>query len=224
MDKRMREDRSPITVRAVCGFRTAGYDRIASLVNPHDYVSRMRSDLDAALDEVEVHVFIMGPSPESDSDAGRLRRELAARCRPYGYSALMEHGEILEAVRAVAGRRTDLAYIEEIHGVRVDVMIFIPSSPGSFAEIGFFAGLARGKGRNGGRELIQKSVVLLDREKVAPRSPDGVFARGFVADGPVAFMEDLGAKVFYTTYSDVDGIWESLAPLLEAVRRFNSRG
>jgi len=190
-------------------------------VSPADYVDRMKSDLAESLHAVSVHVFVMGPAPDSPlyATAAALRQALVSRCKDFGYSAFMEHGEIIEAVRDTAGRDSDLSFIEEVHANRVQALVFLPSSPGSIAELGFFAGLARGRAREGGRELIQKSVVLIDE---ALRPADGQ-AAGFIIDGPVAMMREQGAHVAFVPYTDVEGAWDLVRRKAEATRRFNSR-
>ncbi|MBA4181995.1 MAG: hypothetical protein C0506_15505, partial [Anaerolinea sp.] len=160
------------------------------MVHPRQYVQHLKVELEQALDTAFVNVFVMGPGlakvqgrvpwlpaflrPKTESPAGVLRRELVQRCKNYGYSALMEHGEIIDAVRSSrAGKGSDLAYIEEVHADGVHVLVFLPSSPGSFAEVGFFAGLARGLKKAGdsagARELISKSLILLDKDRVPAR-------------------------------------------------------
>lgn len=183
----------------------------------------MKEDLSEVLSNVHVHVFVMGPAPESDLAAGELRKHLIQRCKDFGYSALMEHGEILDAVRETAGSDTDLAYIEEVHAKRVNVLVFLPASPGSFAELGYFAGLARGEGGESGLGLIRKSIVLVDQE-VVPETVERGVSRGFVIDGPVAQMNALGARIAYVSYADLDSAWQQVEAKIEAERRFESRG
>lgn len=194
------------------------------LYEPAAYVQHLRTDVKEVLADVLVHVFVMGPAPDAGSPASTLRRELITRCRDYpGYSALMEHGEIIDAVRDEAGDGADLAFVEEVHANRVDVLVFIPSSVGSIAELGFFAGLARGR-RQKGIDLIQKSIVILDSSIVKPATEEWKGKRGFMADGPVAMMEALNAKVLLADYEDIDGVWRTVQERIEAIRRFKSKG
>lgn len=197
------------------------------MVNAKDYVQHMELDLQAALDKTFVHVFVMGPAPEPESTASLLRRELVEKCKAFGYSAFMEHGEIIASVRGRAGARADLAYIEEVHAEGVHVLVFLPWSPGSFAELGFFAGLARGLAKGGHQtaaaELIGKSLILLDADLVEPPPDSGELTRGFVADGPAMMLEDLGAKVIYVPYGDIAKAWSHVQRRVEAAKRFESR-
>lgn len=197
-----------------------------AVFDPKIYMKHMEADLERVLENAWVHVFVMGPSPTPESDASRLRRAIIEKCREYGYTALMEHGEIIASVRSRAGTYADLAFIEEVHAATVHVLVFLPSSPGSFAELGFFAGLAWGMKKGGddasATAIINKSVILLDEAQVPLPADNGDLVRGFVADGPALMLEDLGAKVFYVPYGDIEKAWRHVQRRVEAARRFES--
>jgi len=159
-----------------------------------------------------VDVFVMGPGKRNTSaaDATRLRRELIQRCKDEGHSAYAEHKDIRTQVAAL-GPNTDLCTLEVLYAEQVDILVFIPSSHGAAAEIGYFAALSDpDKAKS-----MARSLVLLDRS----------FRRkkGFVVDGPVRILKTNGALIKWVDLTNHDAAWRHLKRLIDDTRRWKVR-
>ncbi|MGE3074167.1 MAG: hypothetical protein AB7N24_13015 [Dehalococcoidia bacterium] len=183
----------------------AGEQRAAAIRDFRDRLGQSVTELAA---KTPVHLFIMGPAPDADSQGARLRKELVGRAKADGYSAFAEHPEIKDAVGSALGDEVDLCTVELNFAARVDLLVFIPCSPGSFAELGYFAALAsRGKKK----PLGPKSIVLVDHSFKD--------SKNFVLDGPVQLMREAKANVNYVDYGDAEAAWGILTAAISAERR-----
>jgi hypothetical protein len=77
---------------------------------------------------------------------------------------------------------TELAHVDE----QVDLVVLIPSSPGSFSELGLFSIK---------NAICRKMLILLDKSKKSPP--------GFIHLGPVSFASKYGSKIEYINYNNI---------------------
>jgi hypothetical protein len=158
-----------------------------------------------------VHVFVMGPSPSADSSGARLRTELIRLCKLEGYSAYAEHPELAHAVSSALGsdiKDIDLCTVELKFAERVDILVFIPASPGSFAELGYFAALADIKKDF---QIGPRSIVFYDKNHGDQAS--------FLRDGPARLLAEAKAALKYVDYEAQGEVWALLKLQIEAERR-----
>lgn len=149
-------------------------------------------------EQTPVDVFVMGPHVDATapnpSPAAGLRAALIERLGAEGFSVPADLADVIAIVRGTLGS-TDLATTEHEYAKLVDLLIFIPSSNGSAAEIGYFAGIDINPAEN----IARRSLILLDEShQTAP---------GFVALGPAALLTSQGARLSWVNYSDVEQVW-----------------
>lgn len=161
---------------------------------------------------VSIRVFIAGPAIDMATPPKDKVKNAAAYLRYFLFSELKkvlrdppvlgEHRELQKIYKDTLKGDYDLASNEFIHVQKYsDVIIIIPSSPGSFAELGMFCI----KESN-----CRKMMVLLDETKSAKP--------GYVHLGPSALAESYGAQVLDVDYEDVVGILELVKEFIEKIR------
>ncbi|MEE4211701.1 MAG: hypothetical protein V2I43_20840 [Parvularcula sp.] len=144
-------------------------------------------------------VFLAGPFIDPMQDAAEpvnsetfakaLRYSLNFHIGGLGHSVYLGEDEALrKAGRKQYGSLSN-AVIYERHHIRkhVDAVVVIPSSPGSFCELGDWASTS---------EICSKMLVLVDEQyRLGP---------SYMNDGVLAFCKTNGATVSHLSYSDVD--------------------
>lgn len=150
--------------------------------------------------EEPVTVFLAGPfiEPEAEveaesSAASKLRHELFHRLKSEGFDVSLGTYTDLEATSDTeTGRYKNSAEAELDHAKNVaSLVVMIPDSPGSFAEIGAFSLK---------EEICRKMIILADgtREKNL----------GYLNTGPIACAGVFGSSVERVDYSDVGGCFK----------------
>jgi hypothetical protein len=163
-----------------------------------DWLERGRAIVEKAASEAEVNVFVLGPAVGNREApaAAALRRALIERCQAeVGFSAYAEHEEIIQTFGGQISPGADLCTIELLYAKNVNMLVFIPASHGSAAEIGYFAAVFDPPSK-----LARRCVILLDQQ----------FATlpGFVSGGPVRVLRAQGARVEPIDYEDIEAAWE----------------
>lgn len=150
--------------------------------------------------ENPVTVFLAGPyiEPEKESESGSsaasiLRFQLFHRLKGENFAvSLGTYPESIDAFKAGTGEYHNAAEAELGHAKNAaSLVVMIPDSPGSFAEIGAFSLK---------KEICTKMIILADvtHEK----------SMGYLNNGPVACAKALGSEVKNVDYNDVDGCFE----------------
>ena len=172
------------------------------------FLNNLNRRVDEMAQQTEVAVFVMGPAKDNESaiEAAALREELIRRCQEEGFSAYAEHEDIRKQLESL-GPDVDLCTLEVAYASQVDVLVFVPSSHGAAAEIGYFAAM----GDQEEYRLSARCLVLLD-ESYSNRE-------GFVIQGPVRILESPGATVEEVNLSDHDAAWEPLQRMIDEARR-----
>lgn len=150
----------------------------------------------ARLPDTPVIVFLAGPhiEPEKESEsrgsaASILKFQLFHRLKGEKFDvSLGTDPELIDPSNAETGEYHNAAEAELDHARAVaSLVIMIPDSPGSFAEIGAFSLK---------KEICKKMIVLADvtHEK----------SLGYLNAGPVACAKALGSTVENVDYTDVE--------------------
>lgn len=161
-------------------------------------------------DEKPVTVFLAGPfiRPEVEvesksSAASKLRYELFHRLKSEGFLvSLGTYPDLVASFEAGTGAYHNSAEAELNHAKDVaSLVVMIPDSPGSFAEIGAFSLK---------EEICRKMIILADvtREK----------SFGYLNTGPVACAEAFGSTVERVDYKDVEGCFKVVSVFSNRVK------
>ena len=174
-------------------------------------VEELRQAADKAA--VSLRVFLAGPyinvlgRPPSKAvfnGAARLRFELY-RFLKSKFNADVTLGEH-NALKKIYGEHfkhlansalAELAHVDK----EVDLIVLIPSSPGSFSELGLFS-------LNNG--ICRKMLILLDESKKEPP--------GFIHLGPVPFAGMYGSQIEYINYKNLDVGMRTVESFYESIR------
>lgn len=155
-------------------------------------------------------VFLGGPYIEPDKEdesrgsaASILRFQLFHRLKGEKFEvSLGEYPKLKDSYKSGSGKYHNAADAELDHARSVaSLVVMIPDSPGSFAEIGAFSLK---------REICTKMIVLTDitHEK----------SMGYLNTGPVACAKALGSTVKNVDYTDVEGCFEIVKAFSNSVK------
>lgn len=147
-------------------------------------------------------VFLAGPYIETTgkkpghgakNKAKRLRFELHSCLSGIGWTVTMgEYEKLVDAAHPLLGGRTTSANAEIIHARKhADAVVMLPSSPGSFLELGAFAIYP---------DVCRKMLILVDKKHEADPP-------NYLNSGPLRGAHDNGAKVVYADYDATDECW-----------------
>lgn len=165
---------------------------------------RLGAALDEALSEIDINVLIMGPAlpPKGApaTPAAHLRQELLLRCEIYGAPVAPEHPELTEKAKKL-GDDFDLCTYETHLVNGSDLVILIPSSPGSFCELGWF-----------GMQTAACTKMILLCDAAHPRNGS------YLAEGPIRAAEQRRAIVKHVDYTDVGSCWDIVRRQIEHLR------
>ena len=104
-----------------------------------EFTRRFEALADKYFEEKHLNVLVMGPDLTRRSPAARLRRRILALCNAKNLGVKPEHREILRAAKGKMKSGYDLAHAERLMAECSDLIIIIPASAGSIAELGYFA-------------------------------------------------------------------------------------
>jgi len=168
-----------------------------------DFAKAYDSGVKSDASRIRLSVLVLGPSAKSKEPAAVLRKHVASRCRKDGKLALQgEHKSLLNVYRGVMGRHSDLCTYELDLALRVDALVIIPSSPGSFVELGMLA-LAP--------KVCPKTIVLFDRKYARHNT-------SFVKLGAKKAYTNKGATTAYVDYADKKSAWKQVQRHLQVIR------
>lgn len=164
---------------------------------------RLSAAFELEISATPVDVLVLGPSTDAEklSLEARLRSEILLRCSEFGASVKGEHAELIAAAKAKMGAGYNLCTYELKLAELVDLIVFVPASPGSFAELGLFASQ---------EATAPKSILLF--------SQDYKDATSYIMLGPKRAFEMRGATVEYVDYQEVEGTWTIVRQAIERIR------
>ena len=152
---------------------------------------------------LQCKVFLAGPYIESTgkkpgrgakNKAKRLRYALYHRLSDFGWVVTMgEYKNLINAANPLLGTRNNAASAELLHAKHsTDAIVMLPSSPGSFLELGAFSLHA---------DVCLKMLIIIDKKHEAD-DPN------YLNTGPIPAAQKKGAKVVFIDYDDHDQCWE----------------
>ena len=150
-------------------------------------------------------VFLAGPYIETTgrkprqgaiNKAKRLRFDLYHRLDEFGWVVTMgEYQNLVEAANPLLGSRNNAASAELLHAKNsTNAIVMLPSSPGSFLELGAFAMY---------EVVCQKMLIIIDI-KHKDDEPN------YLNTGPIPAATKKGARVEFIDYDDHDSCWNAV--------------
>jgi hypothetical protein len=152
--------------------------------------------------ELDFIVFLAGPFIEPDdegksnySPAALLRFKLFHLLSDAGFEvSLGEYQELIDSYEGELGVHHNAAVAELDHAQQsASLVIMIPASPGSFAEIGAFSMKD---------DICEKMIILSDINHQ--------ISKGYLNTGPVACAKSLGSEVLYIDFSNVPACFDAV--------------
>lgn len=161
--------------------------------------------------KTKIRVLLLGPDTKSKSSAAKLRKFIHEKCTGDRISVLGEREDLINAFSKVIGKYADLCIYEQTLARKLEAMIIIPASAGSFAELGMFSMED---------DIHSKTLVLFDKRRVNDDK------KTFITLGPNLSYRTRGATVEPVDYDDLATVWEIVNDFLEkrkAIKFSNSR-
>jgi hypothetical protein len=150
-------------------------------------------------------IFLAGPSikpnvePADELLANKARFKLFKKISEQGDTCTLgEHKELIKIYMEHYSKLANLAISEITHVTKGDGVIILPSSPGSFCELGMFAI---------SDVVCLKMLILMDKNH--EETP------GYPYLGPAMMARHYGAALKYVDYEDHAAIWAIVAQFLE---------
>ncbi|MEQ8952983.1 MAG: hypothetical protein RL120_02545 [Gammaproteobacteria bacterium] len=158
-------------------------------------------------------VFLAGPYIETAKSPRKNAKNKAAVLRYRLYHALEadgwivtlgEYEKLIEAADPLLGDHNNAALAEISHArsADTDAIIMLPSSPGSFLELGAFSNI---------EEICTKMIVIVDAQYQAHRN--------YMNSGPLKAAMDNRADIRFIDYADFDRCWEVASTFVTARAR-----
>lgn len=146
--------------------------------------------------------------PTEANRGQRARRYLFDQiAAAYGKPVLGEHEEVISSGRLTFRTGSNLVLAEISIIKRLDATVILPSSPGSFCELGLLTAY---------EEVCGTMLVLLDTKYSNPP--------GYVHEGPARLATYYHGRVATVDYNDLDAVWKETQDFLEYIvdRKFVS--
>ena len=157
------------------------------------------------IDSMRPKVLLMGPDMSGDSKGAKLRLGLKELCWEMADTVITEHREIERARRHAFGQGGNLAAWELHVAKDCEVVIILPDSPGSFAELGQFAMSER---------VCRKTLVIFDKQYQEQRH-----RKSYIQQGPRKAAQQNGARIHFVDYADVDRTWKKVQSFIQERKR-----
>jgi len=172
--------------------RASGLERVAFLAGPFITIDK-------------------APRKNSRNSAAILRHFLFHKLTEAGWQVTLgEYEKMIGATAPLLGDQNNAALAEFDHAKsrRTDAIVMLPSSPGSFLELGSFCH---------DENICRKMLVIVDAQYRTHKN--------YMNTGPIIEAEANGAKIEFIDYSDKDLCWISVEPFVTArARRRAARG
>ena len=153
---------------------------------------------------MELVAFLAGPyittdkAPRKNSrnTAAVLRYSLFHKLTNAGWHVTLgEYEKLIDATKPLLGDQNNAALAEFNHAKsrRTDAIVMLPSSPGSFLELGSFSH---------NEDICRKMLVIVDAQYKTRKN--------YMNTGPIIEAGANGAKVEYIDYANIDLCWSSV--------------
>lgn len=160
---------------------------------------RLEESIEASIDHQKPEVLLLGPRMDSEGDGSRLRRELKERLWGLALPVYAEHAEMVKAAKRGFKSHNNLSRLELHIARNVQLIILIPDSPGSFAELGLFAHTPK---------ISDKLVILFNRRAKGVR-------KSFIFLGPIRNASELKVEILPTDYRKIEKVWAKIVRYIE---------
>ena len=176
-------------------------------------VEKLQNDIEKA--KTRLTIFLAGPSiepmeePADNLVANKARFTLFKKINEQGDTCTLgEHKELIKIYEDHYESIANLAITEFTHVTQGDGVIILPSSPGSFCELGMFAISDK---------VCLKMLILMDKNH--EEKP------GYPYLGPAIMARFYGAMLKYVDYEDHAAIWLLVKQFLEdrRIRKLSSQ-
>lgn len=133
------------------------------------------------------------PTSAKKNSAKRLRMDLYNRLTNSGINVTMgEYKKLIESTSPLFGTRTNAALAEIAHAKdSTNAVIMLPSSPGSFLELGAFAVI---------ESICRKMLILIDKKY----ENDDL---NYFNSGPIISAQNNGSIIVFADYDNHDICW-----------------
>ena len=148
-------------------------------------------------------VFLAGPYMKINKPPRKNSKDKAVILRFHLYNALNDTGwivtmgeyqKLVEATEPLLGAHNNAALAEIKHAREsADAIVILPSSPGSFLELGAFSSLD---------DICSKMLIIIDAQYKGRVN--------YLTTGPLKGAEINGAKVHYIDYSNHSECWDKV--------------
>jgi hypothetical protein len=144
-------------------------------------------------------VLLLGPSASDNKPGGKLRTELKRLCWEIGTTLVAEHEEIEKEGRKTLQGENNLTGWEAHIAKNSHLVVIIPDSPGSFAELGFFSMQ---------NEICPKMVILFDKQYKKDTS--------YIQRGPRRNAAARRANILFVDYNNPAAVWRRVSKFVQA--------
>ncbi len=172
--------------------RASGLERVAFLAGPFITIDK-------------------APRKNSRNSAANLRYFLFHKLTECGWQVTLgEYEKMIGATVPLLGDQNNAALAEFDHAKsrRTDAIVMLPSSPGSFLELGSFCH---------DENICRKMLVIIDEQYKTHKN--------YMNSGPIIEAEANGAKIEFIDYLNKDSCWISVEPFVTGrARRRAARG
>ncbi|MDP3550447.1 MAG: hypothetical protein Q8R81_08625 [Novosphingobium sp.] len=148
--------------------------------------------------------FLAGPYIEIDNPPKKAKKNLASTLRFKLYHHLSgdgwlvtlgEYSKLIDTTGGVLKKHNNSFVAEQSHAMskEVDAVVMLPSSPGSFLELGAFAIKY---------EICQKMIIIIHNEYENHIN--------YLNTGPLKMAKTHGASINFIDYSDTEMCWSAV--------------
>lgn len=157
-----------------------------------DFVKDYKSATIASAGKEHISVLVLGPNTSSRKPSAKLRKYIVDQCNKHRRITVTgEHKSLIEIFKQVRGKFADLCHYELDLADSVNALVIIPSSPGSFIELGMFSII---------ESICTNSLVLFDKKFESDED-------SFVTLGAKRAFDNRGADTIYIDYTDKEQAW-----------------
>ena len=128
------------------------------MISVRDIAADVGKKLDERIDKANIYitVFLLGPGDSSTSSGKGLREYIRKKCDKVGIAVKGEHKDIIEEFNRKTENLLNLCLMEKFIAEEIaDVIVIIPDSPGSLAELGMFVF---------NKDIYPKTLLLFSKE------------------------------------------------------------
>lgn len=166
------------------------------------YRSKLEKGIDESIKRQKPKILLLGPNMDSEGDGSKLRRELKERLWSLGLPVYAEHAEMAKAAKKGFKSSNNLSRLEMHIARNVQLIILIPDSPGSFAELGLFAH----------KKDISKKLLILFNKRVR-----GV-KKSFIFLGPIKYADEQKVEILPIDYRKIERVWTKIIPYIKKIK------